>query len=57
MGQFGMTLIGSIRNTLRKLVAVALSSTQIADRMQLLALYLKGSSWKLFQHDEGTNST
>jgi hypothetical protein len=48
MGQVGMALIASIRNTLRKLAAVAHSSPQIAHGMSRLALYLKGQLLKTF---------
>ena len=40
MGQAGMTMIVSIRNTIRNLIAVALSSPQIAQSMSRLTLYL-----------------
>ena len=40
VGHVGMTLIGAIRNSLRKLAAVALSSTQIPHGMSRLALHL-----------------
>jgi hypothetical protein len=40
MGHAGMTLTGTIRNTLRKFAAVALSSPQIPHGMSRLALHL-----------------
>ena len=70
MGHAGMTMIGAIRNSLRKFAAVALSSPQIPHGMSRLALYLNGMlvesvptggrdklHLKLFQQDEGTNCT
>ena len=40
MGDVGLTLIGEIRNIVRKLAAVALSSPQISHGMSRLALHL-----------------
>jgi len=40
MGHAGITLIGAIRNTRRKIAAVALSSPQISHGMSHLALHL-----------------
>jgi len=69
-GHAGMTVIGAIRNSLKKLAAVALSSPQIPHGKSRLALYLNGllvesvpTGWrdklhlKLFQQDGGTNFT
>jgi len=42
VGHIGMTLIGAIGNSLRKLVAAALSSPQFPHGMSRLALHLKG---------------
>jgi hypothetical protein len=42
MGREGITLVGAIRSTLRKLVTVALSSPQIPHGISRLALHLNG---------------
>jgi hypothetical protein len=42
MGHAGMTLMGVIRITMRKLAAVALSSLQIPHGVSRLALHLNG---------------
>jgi hypothetical protein len=42
MGHVGMTLIGAIRNTKRKIAAVAHSSPQIPHGISRLALHLNG---------------
>jgi hypothetical protein len=42
MGHDGMLLTGEVRNSLRKLVDVALSSPQIPHGMSRLALHLDG---------------
>jgi len=42
VGHIGMTLIGAIRNSVKKLAAVALSSPQIPRGMSRLALLLNG---------------
>ena len=42
MGHVGMVLIAAIRNSLRTLAAVALSSTQIPHGMSNLTLHLNG---------------
>ena len=57
MGHVGMTLIVAIINCLRKPSAVALSSPQIPRGISRLDLHLNGLLLKLFQQDEGTNST